>query len=117
MDDNTLKVSIFNSDLQRNFDLFVRKDRLKAFYDFTLGERHSERLASMPGLSWAAISGLDAVFERRPKRFPVHDIIAHLAGSCTAHALSHDVPVTPSEIEYALERFSAVYPPDVSESA
>jgi hypothetical protein len=114
MEDNTLKVSIFNSDLQRNFDLFVRKDRLKAFYDFTIGERHPERTASMPGLSWAAMLGLDAIFERRPKRFPVQDILTYLAGSCTAHT---NDSVTPPEIEYALERFSMLYPPDISESA
>jgi hypothetical protein len=115
MDDNILKVSIFNSDLQRDFDLFVRKDRLAAFREFAASDRRPGHDAPMPGISWTATLGLDAIFERRPKRFPAQDILAYLAGYCTAH--SHGDPLTPPEVERALERFSALYPPDVSESA
>jgi hypothetical protein len=108
---NTQQISIFNSDSNRPFNLYVRTDRLQAFHDFIIGERHPEyRSSPMPGVSWAVMAGLDAIFARRPKKFPVHDILSWLANSL------HPA-VTTDEIEHALERFSALYPPDVSEDA
>lgn len=107
------QVQIFNSEFNKNFDLYVRRDRIEAFYRFLLTERHPDRRGnSMPGISWGAVLGLDAIFARRPKKFPVHDIILWLKEGCVVTP-----EVTGDEIEYALERFSAMYPPDASEDA
>ena len=56
----------------------------------------------MPGVSWDAIKGLDCIFDRRPKKFPVDDILNWLV------SLFPDVntSVTKDEVIYALERFS-----------
>ncbi len=116
---NILKIPVFNSDAGRKFDLYVRKDRYKAFQGFLMRRRwdgeYQPETVSMPGLSWAAILGLDAVFDRRPKSFPTRDILKFLADDIVPGGGAP--AVTPHEVESALERFSSVYPPDVSESA
>lgn len=111
---DVLKISVFNSDAGRKYDLYVREDRLKAFETFLLGRRDEyQPEASMPGLSWAAFQGLDAIFDRRPKKFPTHDILQFLAD----YLHGATPAVTSQEVEAALERFSCFYPPDVSEDA
>jgi len=105
-----LKIAVFNSDAGRNFDLYVRDDRYRAWLDFFNRNRQPDVKPGMPGLSWAAIQGLDAIFEKRPKGFPVRDILAFLAGDPFCGGNS-------AEIELVLEQFSKVYPPDVSEGA
>jgi len=114
--DEIKQISIVNSEYGKPFNLYVRSDRLKAFYRFMINERHPEYKSNpMPGVSWAAVMGLDAVFARRPKKFPVNDILLWLSNDCIPHS---DFPrITKDEVEYALERFSAVYPPDASEDA
>jgi hypothetical protein len=107
---NVIKAAVFNSDAGRKFDLYLRRDRYRAFLDFLNCNRQPDVKPGMPGLSWAAIQGLDAIFEKRPRQFPVRDIIAFLASDCTPAVTSH-------EVEAALECFAAVFPPDVSESA
>lgn len=115
MGDNTLTISVFNSEQQRSFEMFVRKDRLAAFYEFLNSNRCPDAKSGMPGLSWSAHCGLDAIFEKRPRKFPVADILTFFA--------DHYIPrspcdrVTPAEIEKALEGFAVLYPPDVVESA
>lgn len=117
MDENVLKISVFNSDAGRKFDLHVRKDRYKAFHEFLMRRRwngeYQPAVSGMPGLSWAAFMGLDAIFDRRPKNFPARDIVQFLADD----TLLGDGIVTSHEVEAALERFSAIFPPDVSENA
>ena len=107
---NTLKISVFNSDNGRKFNLYVREDRYRAFQEFLTSRRGIAQPAApgMPGLSWAAFLGLDAIFERRPKSFPARDILQFIA---------YDSGSTPQEVESALELFSAIYPPDVEVDA
>ena len=107
------KVSIYNSELGRHFELYVRRDRLSEFCKLVLAGRQPDAPQGMPGLSWAAVTGLDAIFAKRPKKFPVYDIQAWLQQVLTGQ----EPPVSKPEIEKALERFSAAYPPDISESA
>jgi hypothetical protein len=116
---NALKISVYNSDAGREYDLYVRKDRLKAFEAFLMRRRwrgeYQPEAGGMPGISWAAFNGLDAIFERRPRSFPARDILQALADDIVPGG---EAPaVTPHEVEKALEQFSAVYPPDVSEGA
>jgi hypothetical protein len=116
---DVLRISVYNSDAGRKFDLRIRKDRYKAFQAFLMRRRWNGEYrpvsGGMPGLSWAAIMGLDAIFERRPKKFPVRDILRHLADDSVPGGGAP--AVTPHEVESALEAFSSVYPPDVSEDA
>jgi hypothetical protein len=107
------QIQIFNSELNRNFSLYIRPERLHAFYQFLLRERHADRQPDpVPGISWAASLGLDAIFAKRPKKFPSNDIMIWLAFGVTATP-----EVTKAEVEYALERFATVHPPDVAEDA
>ncbi len=116
---NILKIGVLNSEVGRKFDLHVRRDRALAFYDFLMRRRRSGEYRpappGMPGLSWAAFSGLDAIFDRRPKSFPACDIVRFLADDIRPGG--GEGAVTPHEVESALEHFSEMYPPDVSESA
>ena len=111
-------VRIRNSENNTDYYLYVRKDRLDEFIRFVMANRTPERKVNpMPGLSWAAICGLDAIFDRRPKKFPTDDIIKWLQVTVTIIWQYPDPLITNDEIEYALERFSEVRPPDVSEDA
>jgi hypothetical protein len=114
---NVLKIAIVNSDSGRTLNLYVRKDRLAAFQEALLRDRHSihHPASNMPGLSWSAILGLDAIFDHRPKSFPTHDIVKFLAENTNPGEGA--TPVRPHEVEAALERFAHVFPPDVSEDA
>lgn len=117
MDPNVVAVQIFNSEYQKLFTLYVREDRHKAFGQFVLDERYRREAAGepeppssvIPGLSWGAIMGLDAIFARRPKKFSTEDIVKWLQGDL--------IPLTKGEVETGLEKFSQLYPPDVSEDA
>lgn len=115
---NVIKAVIFNSDAGRKFDLYVRKDRYIAFQEFLMRRRwrgeYQPAVSPMPGISWGAFMGLDAIFDRRPKSFPVCDILQFLADDI--HPGDEAPAVTVHEVEAALERFAAQYPPDVSES-
>jgi hypothetical protein len=116
-DQNVLKISVPNSATGKSHALYVRRDRLAAFYEFLMLRRASGEYRpeppGMPGLSWSAFMGLDAIFDRRPKSFPTQDILQWIADDLHPGAGA----ATPHEVEKALEKFSAVYPPDVSESA
>lgn len=115
---DSFKISVFNSEQQRNYDIFVRLDRLLAFYNLVNRARKPDTpAATMPGLSWGAFMGLDAIFERRPKKFPTHDILAFLAKDYNERFYSEIPLATTAEIEKALEVFSTIHPPDVSEPA
>ena len=109
----TEEIRVFNSDIQTYYYLHIRKDRVQAFYSLIAQERHPARVSSMPGLSWAAISGLDAIFERRPLKFPVYDILHWFCDNALTYAPQFDPPLTQAEIEHALERFATLYPTDV----
>jgi hypothetical protein len=109
MDANIEEVQILNSEINTRYYMHVRRDRLAAFSAFVVSDRRTAAMAAMPGLSGAAIAGLDAIFAHRPKKFPVQDILNWLCGRVIAYP-----PVTTHEIEDALERFSVVYPPDVA---
>jgi hypothetical protein len=109
---NNPQVQIYNSEYGRSFNLYIRLDRLQEFKEFVKRERYERQPSSMPGLSWPALLGLDAIFARRPKKFPVEDLLDWLASG-----IQDNPPVTKPEIEYALERFSSLYPPDISEDA
>ena len=113
--DNVLEVRIKNSENHTDYYLYVRKDRLKAFYDLLNRNRCPETPVGIPGLSWSAMQGLDAIFDRRPRKFPVYDIVGFLMTDYVPHSSSP--AVTASEIEKTLERFAALYPPDVAETA
>jgi hypothetical protein len=117
--DGILTISVFNSEAQRNFNLYVRQDRLLAFHNFLMRNRCPDTPSSvMPGISWGAVLGLDAIFERRPKRFPVSDILTFLAEDYKNNTLPSSLPPpTSAEIEKVLGLFAAEYPPDVSEGA
>jgi hypothetical protein len=116
---NVVKIAVYNSDAGRKYDLYVRKDRCLAFHKFLMDRRwrgeYQPAAPGMPGLSWAAFMGLDAIFDRRPKSFPVRDILQWIANDIIPGGGAP--AVTPHEVESALEKFSAVYPPDVSENA
>jgi hypothetical protein len=105
---NILEVRIRNSENSTDYYLYVRKDRLQAFHDLLNSKRAPETPAGMPGLSWGAMLGLDAIFEKRPRKFPVYDILGFLAGDSGASG---------AEVEKTLEKFAVLYPPDVTETA
>ena len=114
-DPNVLEVRIRNSENNTDYCLYVRKDRYRAFQNFLNRNRCPDTPPGMPGLSWGAMLGLDAIFEKRPRKFPVYDIITFLAKDYIPH--SSCPAVTLPEIEKTLEKFAAQYPPDVAESA
>ena len=100
------RVAIVNSETGPAHELFVRRRRLGEFLALVArAPRTPEPPVRMPGLSWAAICGLDAVFDRRPKKFPAQDIVAWLGALAGTG---------PANIEAALEGFSKLRPPDVS---
>ena len=106
---NVEQVRIFNSEVSTHYYLYVRPDRLFAFKEFVLTDRRpGTPPPTMPGLSWSAILGLDAIFHQRPKKFPTNDILLWLQEQVD------DITVSLAEIEDALERFSRQFPPDVS---
>lgn len=111
-DPNVLEVRINNSENNTAYYLYVRRDRLTAFYQFLMRNRCPETPKGMPGLSWAAMLGLDAIFEKRPRKFPVYDIINFLVNDY--HSTP---PATAPEIERVLEQFATQFPPDVAETA
>lgn len=113
--DNIQEVRIRNSENHTDYYLYVRKDRLKAFYDLLNRNRCPETPSGIPGLSWSAMLGLDAIFEKRPRKFPVYDIVEFLRTDYVPH--SSCPAVTAPEIEKTLERFASLYPPDVTETA
>ncbi len=108
------RVQIFNSELQREFNLYVRKSRLLAFSALINEDRSllTRPPNPMPGLSWGGMLGLDAIFAQRPKKFPTNDILDWLRRNVLITPA-----VTNNELEQALERFAAIYPPDASEDA
>jgi hypothetical protein len=114
---NVLKIVVLNSDSGRKLNLYVRKDRLAAFQEALLRDRGSifHPASNMPGLSWAAILGLDAIFDHRPQSFPARDIVKFLADETNPGEGA--APIKPHEVEAALERFAHAFPPDVSEDA
>src|ERR1035437_1796549 len=101
-DPNVEEIRILNSEINTYFYLYVRKDRIKAFYDFILADRRTSSFApSMPGLSGPALAGLDAIFDRRPFKFPVHDLLAWFRDSQTADLGAYPNPtITSQEIEH-----------------
>jgi hypothetical protein len=107
-DSYVLEVRIRNSENSTDYYLYVRRDRLQAFHDLLNSNRAPETPAGMPGLGYAAMLGLDAIFEKRPRRFPVYDILGYLAG---------DTGASRAEVEKVLEKFATVYPPDITETA
>jgi|SRR5208337_1389242 len=114
-DSNVEEIKVLNSENSTHYYLRVRKDRLKAFYEFIMADRRTVFVPGMPGLSGAAIAGLDAIFDRRPFKFPAHDLLAWFRDNQTAYlGASPSPPIGTMEIEHALERFAAAYPPDVS---
>lgn len=113
-DPNILEIRIKNSENNTHYYFNVRSDRLKAFYNFLNRNRCADTPQGMPGLSWGAILGLDAIFEKRPLKFPVADIVNFLANDYIPH--SSCPAVTSAEIEKTLERFATQYPPDVAAS-
>ena len=112
---NVLTISVFNSDAGRKFNLYLRDDRYRAWLDFLNRNRQPDAKPGMPGLSWAAIQGLDAIFEKRPRSFPVRDILAFLASDYHPH--SSCPPITTTEVGLVLEQFAKVYPPDAQVDA
>jgi hypothetical protein len=117
LDPNVEEIRVLNSENNTNYYLYVRRDRIRAFYDFVLADRQTAPAAqvAMPGLSGPAIAGLDAIFDRRPFKFPAHDLLKWFRDSQKAYLGEYPNPtITTQEIEKALERFSAAYPPDVS---
>jgi hypothetical protein len=105
---NVLEVKIRNSENHTDYYLYVRKERLQAFHDLLNSNRAPNTPDGMPGLSWGAMLGLDAIFEKRPRKFPVYDILRYLAADSGASG---------AEIEKTLEKFAALYPPDITETA
>jgi hypothetical protein len=109
---NIEEIQILNSEINTRYYMYVRRDRLGAFCNFVLSDRRTVPQPGMPGLNGAGIAGLDAIFDRRPRKFPVQDILAWLCRQAAASPGSP--PVTVHEVEDALGRFSAVYPPDAA---
>ena len=105
---NVLEVRILNSENNTAYYLYVREERLKAFHELLSQRPYRDVPAGMPGLGWQGMLGLDAIFEKRPRRFPVHDILGYLANGTGA---------SPTEVEKTLEKFSTQFPPDVAETA
>ena len=113
---NIEQVRILNSELATHYYLYVRGDRVREFYAFITADRKPDLQPSpIPGLSWSAVLGLDAIFAKRPRKFPTHDLLVWLRDSQKGYLGEYPNPtITLPEIENALERFSAVYPPDVA---
>lgn len=107
-DPNILEVRIRNSENATDYYLYIRKERLQAFHELLSQRPYRDIPAGMPGLGWQAMLGLDAIFEKRPRKFPVYDILTYLANGTDAST---------TEVEKTLERFSTQYPPDVAETA
>lgn len=113
---NVEQVRIFNSEVSTHYYLYVRPDRLFAFINFAVANRQPDYVASpMPGLSWSAFLGLDAIFAKRPKKFPAADILLWLQEQIKEK--TNGVLVGTIEMERILELFSREYPPDVGEDA
>lgn len=113
-DPNILEVRMLNSENNTNYFQYLRLDRLKSFYDFIVTDRRPSHCPKMPGLSGAAIAGLDAIFDRRPAKFPYIDVLRWMRDNQKEYLGEYPNPtITIEEIEDALERFSAVWPPDV----
>lgn len=116
-DPNVEEIRVLNSENNTHYYQYVRRDRIRAFYAFIVADRQTVPAAqiTMPGLSGPAIAGLDAIFDRRPLKFPTHDLLAWFRDNQKAYLGDYPNPtITTQEIEKALERFSAVYPPDVA---
>lgn len=115
LDPNVEEIRILNSENNTHYYQYVRRDRIRAFFEFIISDRRTVFIPSMPGLSGAGISGLDAIFDRRPHKFPVHDIVKWFRDNQKAYLGEYPNPtITAQEIEHALERFAALYPPDVA---
>lgn len=114
-DPNVEEVRILNSENHTYYYQYLRRDRLQAFYWFLEQNRQpNPPVSPMPGLSGLAIAGLDAIFDRRPLKFPVNDILSWLREN-----QGHYVPASNldlKELEYGLEQFSKLYPPDAGEA-
>src|SRR5271157_6250563 len=112
-DSNIIEIRVLNTELSTHYYLHVREDRIRAFYDFMAQDRRAVPAPAMPGLSGRAIAGLDAIFHRRPSKFPAHDLLAWFRDNQAAYLGTQPEPaIDAPEIEDALERFSALYPPD-----
>jgi len=112
------QIPVLNSEINTLYNLYIQADRLREFYRMILGNRWSGRPPSaMPGLSWGAILGLDAIFDRRPKHFPVKDILVWLRDNITAYTgVTPDPPVTLDELEGQLVRFADAHPPGIEDA-
>ncbi len=109
----TEQVCIRNSELKTDYYLYVWTDRLSDFVAMAVGNRQANVSApSMPGLTWAAILGLDAIFAQRPKKFPVEDILKWLQQQINERTNGIVIPIP--ELEKLLELFSQFHPPDVA---
>jgi hypothetical protein len=114
-DPNIEEVRILNSENHTHYYEYMRSNRLKAFYDFIVKDRRPNNSPKMPGLSGRALAGLDAIFARRPAKFPYQDILKWFRDEQKTYLGDYPNPtITVEEIEDALERFSELYPPDVS---
>ena len=114
-DPNLEEIRIFNSENNTHYYLYIRKNRIQEFFSLITKDRHTAGSVSlMPGLTWAAVLGLDAIFDRRPEKFPVQDILHWFRDHQKQYLGEYPNPtITVREIENALERFSTLYPPDV----
>jgi hypothetical protein len=120
LDPNVEEIRVLNSENNTHYYLYVRRDRIRAFYDFIVADRQTVPSAqiAMPGLSGTAIAGLDAIFDRRPLKFPAQDLLVWFRTAQKDYLGEYPNPtITVQEIEKALERFSSVYPPDVAARA
>jgi hypothetical protein len=104
-------VNIFNSETKTEQPFGAREDRIRAFYQFIVGDRRTANSAKprMPGISGPAALGLSTMFFRVPGRFPADDILKWLRENQKTYLDGYPNPtITLEEIEDALGRFAAV---------
>lgn len=76
---NLLEVNVMHSGLKTPYKLYVREDRLKAFYDsLTCFCTFEEKEDWSMGVDGAAVVGMNAIFTQIPNKFPMVDIIRFL---------------------------------------
>jgi hypothetical protein len=109
---NAEEVRILNSENNTHYYFRLRKDRIKAFFDFALAHRAvrvtpSSAPAAMPGISGAAHYGLDCIFfGPKPSRFPAQDILNWIQHEFNTGWSGHSPNFTTAEIEDALGRWA-----------
>ena len=106
----SVEFRIVNSENNTYYYFTLRKDRLSAFFQFIVANRASGMPQNiMPGISGAAMYGLDCIFYGpKPAKFPARDILDFLRNQQLEVLGEYPNPtITSQEIEDGLGRWAA----------